>query len=235
MDIQLNAKIQNPRIILGFPGFGLVVSIAVEFLIDHLTTEKVGRMLVPEMPAMVAIHQKKVIDAISLYHDKQDNLLFVHGINAPRGLEWEAASQVEKLAVQVKAKEVISLEGVGSGDPKGQPQAYFHATDEKTASQLAGMGIKPLEEGIIIGLSAALLSTRDLPITCLFAETASELPDSKAAAEIIKVLDRYLGLEVDYKPLLVQAQKFEQKLKGLLSQSQKAQEMSEKKWMSYVG
>src|SRR3989338_8668912 len=75
MELQLNAKIQNPRIILGFPGFGLVGSIATEFLISHLKTEKVGRMLVPEMPAMVAIHQKKVVDSVSLYYDREDNLL----------------------------------------------------------------------------------------------------------------------------------------------------------------
>ena len=97
------------------------------------------------------------------------------------------------------------------------------------------MGAAPLEEGVIIGMSAALLSTRKMPITCLFAETPSELPDSKAAAELIKMLDQYLGLRVDYKPLIVQAQKFEEKLRGLLSQNQKAQEMSEKKWMNYVG
>ncbi len=235
MELQLSAKIQNPRIILGFPGFGLVGSIATEFLIEHLTTEKVGRILVPEMPAMVTVHQKKVVDGISLYHNKGNNLLLVHGISSLRGLEWEAAKEIEKLAAQVKAKEIISLEGVGAADSGKMPRTFFHATVESASAQLGKAGINPLEEGIIMGLTASLLSTRKLPITCLFAETASELPDSKAAAEIIKALDQYLGLEVDYKPLLVQAQKFEEKLKNLLNSSQKAQEMSEKKWMSYVG
>jgi len=40
---------------------------------------------------------------------------------------------------------------------------------------------------------------------------------------------------VDYKPLLLQAEKFEDKLRGLLTESQKAQQISEKKKMSYVG
>ncbi len=237
MELQLDqkAKIDAPRIILGFPGFGLVGSISTEFLISHLKTEKVGRILLTEMPAMVAIHQKKIVDGVSLYFDKEHNLLLLHGITAPRNLEWELCAIIGEIAAQVKAKEIISLEGVGTGEAKSGQGTFFHATSEKASNQLIGMKIRPLEEGIIMGLSAALLSTTKLPITCLFAETASELPDSKAAAELIKVLDQYLGLEVDYKPLLEQAQKFEEKLKSLLSSSQKAQEMSEKKVMSYVG
>ncbi|KKW19395.1 MAG: Thymidylate kinase, partial [Parcubacteria group bacterium GW2011_GWF2_50_9] len=40
--------------------------------------------------------------------------------------------------------------------------------------------------------------------------------DSKAAADIIKVLDAYVGLNVDTAPLLKQAQLFEKKLKGIM-------------------
>jgi predicted ATP-grasp superfamily ATP-dependent carboligase len=48
-------------------------------------------------------------------------------------------------------------------------------------------------------------------------------------------LDKYLGLRVDYKPLIAQAEKFENKLRGLLTEGQKAQQVSEKKKLSYVG
>ena len=74
-----------------------------------------------------------------------------------------------------------------------------------------------------------------VPVSCVFAETHTSLPDSKAAAKIIEVLDKYLGLKVDYKPLLLQAEKFEGKLRNLLTEGQKAQQISEKKKLSYVG
>ena len=80
-----------------------------------------------------------------------------------------------------------------------------------------------------------MVRAEKVPISCIFAETHTSLPDSKAAAKIIGVLDKYLGLKVDYKPLLLQAEKFEDKLRGLLTESQKAQQISEKKKMSYVG
>ena len=74
-----------------------------------------------------------------------------------------------------------------------------------------------------------------MPLSCLFAETHSNLPDSKAAAKVIEALDKYLGMDIDYKPLLEQAAKFEEKLKTIMQKSQEAQEISDKKKLSYFG
>ncbi len=93
-----------------------------------------------------------------------------------------------------------------------------------------------LKEGIIMGVTGAvLLRIEKTPVSCIFVETHTNLPDSKAAAKIIEALDKYLGLKIDYKPLLQQAEKFEDKLKGLLTKSKEAEELSEKKKLSYVG
>ena len=61
------------------------------------------------------------------------------------------------------------------------------------------------------------------------------MPDSKAASNIIKVLDDYLGLKVDYQPLLKQAEEFETKFKSILKQSSIAVKDRDKKQMSYLG
>ena len=74
-----------------------------------------------------------------------------------------------------------------------------------------------------------------IPVTCFFAETHLEYPDSKAASNIIKLLDGYLGLNVDYKPLVEQAEVFEKKLKTILEQSSIATKTRDKKQMSYLG
>ena len=73
------------------------------------------------------------------------------------------------------------------------------------------------------------------PLTCLFAETRSDMPDSKAASNIIKALDNYLGLKVDYKPLLKQAEKFESKFKSILKQSSLAKNEVDQKRLNYLG
>ena len=139
------------------------------------------------------------------------------------------------IAKQLNAKEIISLEGVGSAAETDNPKTFFYSNNEKKKKELERLGIEQLKEGIIIGVTSALLLKAKTPLSCIFVETHSNLPDSKAAARLIETLDHYLGLEVDYEPLLKTAEKFEEKLKGLLSKTQEAGELQDKKSMSYVG
>ena len=67
MKLILKKKPKNVTIIEAFPGFGLIGTIATEFLIEHLKTEKIGIVEMEEVPAMIAIHQNKVIE-LSLIH-----------------------------------------------------------------------------------------------------------------------------------------------------------------------
>ena len=61
------------------------------------------------------------------------------------------------------------------------------------------------------------------------------MPDSKAAAEIIKVLDKLFNLGIDIKPLIAMAAQFEEKVKGLIQQSEAAVDGAQRKKLSYVG
>jgi predicted ATP-grasp superfamily ATP-dependent carboligase len=70
----------------------------------------------------------------------------------------------------------------------------------------------------------------------LFAETHLNIPDSKAAAKLVETLDKYLGMDLNYQPLLEQAKKFEEKLKVILQKSKEAQEnIDSKNKASYFG
>jgi len=237
MEIKLKKKPKNPVIIEGFPGFGLIGTIASEFLIEHLKTEQIGKIVFNEMPAMVAIHENKVVEPLGVFYNEKYNLVIVHAITASKGFEWEIAENIAKMAQELNAKEIISLEGVGSGEGAAATSKVFYYTGKKeNKKKFESIGLEPLTEGIIVGVTGALLlRSEKVPVSCVFAEAQNNLPDSKAAAKVIEKLDKYLGLDVDYKPLLEQAEKFEGKLKNILTQSQKAQDISEKKKMSYVG
>ena len=236
MEVKLWKKPKNCTIIEGFPGFGLVGTIASEFLIEHLNTEQIGKILFNDVPAMVAIHENKIVEPIGIFYNQKYNVLILHAITAATHYEWEMASTIAKLASDLNVKEIISLEGVGSGEESEGNRVFYHSNDDKNAKLFEKVGITSLKEGIIIGVTGAiLLRVEKIPISCLFAETHSNLPDSKAAAKIIEALDKYLGMNLDYKPLLEQAQKFEEKLKTILQKSQEAQEISDKKKQSYFG
>jgi uncharacterized protein len=236
MEIKLYKRPKNCRIIEGFPGFGLVGTIASEFLVEHLKIEQIGKILFDDMAAMVAIHEQKIVEPLGIFYNKKYDLIILHAITTATKHEWEMAEIIKKLALDLKAKEIISLEGVGTGDATGASNAFYYSNNPKNAGVIQKAGIPPLKEGIIIGVTGALLLRNEkTPMTCFFAETHSNLPDSKAAAKIIECLDKYIGMDLDYKPLLDQAQKFEEKLKTILQKSQEAQDMSDKKKLSYFG
>ncbi len=234
MKLVLKKKPKNVTIVEGFPGFGLIGTIAIEFLLEHLQTEKIGTIEMEEVPAMIAIHQNKVVEPVSLHYNKKYNLVLVHAINIGKDLGWKLSEVIAQMAAELSAKEIIALEGVGSPNPGSK--VFFYSTKDVSASKKLIGTANPLNEGIVVGVTGALLA-KDLkvPLVALFAEAQSGLPDSKAAAEIIKALDAYTGLNVDPKPLLKQAELFEQKLKGILQKGRKAEELRDEKHLSYVG
>lgn len=234
MTLRLTKKLKNPTIIQGFPGFGLVGTITTEFLVDHLKTESIGSMYFEKMPAIVAIHDQKIVQPIGIHYSKDYNLVILHAITASVGQEWHIVDAILTLARDTGASEIISVEGVGSQEAVEKPQSFGYSSDAVHMKKLQNIGLKPLKEGIIMGVTSALLVKATIPVTCIFAETHSQLPDSKAAAKVVEALDRYLGLNVDTKPLLKTAEKFEQKIKALLEQGQLAQKQRDMKQMSYI-
>lgn len=235
MKLVLTKKPKNVTIIEGFPGFGLIGTIATEFLMDHLKTEKIGIVEVTEVPAMIAIHQNKVIEPISIHYNKEYNIVLVHAINVGKDMAWALADIIRELAQVLSAKQIVSLEGVGSPNPTESSRVFYYSSVGSIVPKKLSDMASPLMEGIIVGVTGALLAKNlSTPIIALFAEAKSNLPDSKAAAEIIKALDIYTGLNIDPKPLYKQAEMFEKKLKGIVAKSQEAGELQDEK-MSYVG
>lgn len=234
MQLHLTKKPRGALIIEGFPGFGLVGTITTEFLIDHLKCEQIGRCYFESTTPTIAIHQGEVIDPISIYYNKKFNVILVHAITNATGIEWQVADMVNELCKTLEAKELLCIEGVGSPDSKGE-RVFFYSSNESTAKKLTSAGAAPLGEGIIIGVTGALLLKTSMPISCIFSETHSNLPDSKAAGNVITLLDKFLGLNVDPAPLYKKAEEFEHKLKGIMEQAATAQKQHEQKELRYMG
>ena len=228
-------KPKNVTVIEGFPGIGLVGTISTGFLVDHLKCEKIGSHFFDDVAPQLAIHQNKLIDPVTIYYNKEYNLAIIHSITAPVTIEWKAADMVLDVCKQLDAKEIITIEGVGS--QTNSPKSFYYTQNSAVKAKFEKNKIPPIGEGIIIGVTAGLLQRNpNIPLTCVFAETVSKLPDSKAAAKIIETLDKYLNLKVDYKPLLKQAEAFEQKLRALVEHVQRTREIQEDKHqLDYLG
>ncbi|MFP4401531.1 MAG: proteasome assembly chaperone family protein [Candidatus Woesearchaeota archaeon] len=243
--LSLKKKPKNATIIEGFPGFGLIGTICTEYLINHLQTEQIGSFWFEDMPAAVAIHGGKLVPPIEFHYNKKYNVVILHALSAPSGTEWKISDLVMKVADELKAKEILSMEGVGSQEAMnpqmgikmgdGDGKTFYYTTNSKQEAKLK-LVAEPIKESIILGVTGALLlKEKETPMSALFVETSSSLPDSKAAAQMITMLDKYLGLKVDPKPLLKTAEQFEDKIKKILGGHKQATEMKQQRQLDYLG
>ena len=96
--------------------------------------------------------------------------------------------------------------------------------------------LERLKNGIVMGVTGVLLlKEKEMPLSCLFVEAHPNMPDSKAAGEIIKVIDQYLGLDIDYKPLMKIGEAVEDKIRELVGKVAEASVQKDKKDQSYLG
>jgi len=229
----LDKKPKKPIIIGGFPSYGLVGTITTDFLIKHLNAKPIGRIKSDKLMPVVALHEAKIINPLGIFYDEKSNIVIVHALSMLNGLEWKLAESMVNLCKQLNAKELILIEGVASNDPN--LNTYYYSN--KNANKFNKIKVKELKDGIIMGVTGVLLiEAKDIPVSCIFAESHVSFADSEAAAKIIEVLDKYLGLRVDFKPLLETAKKFEGKLKLLMKKMQKpAMGKEQKEELSYLG
>ena len=234
MKVDLKERPKHPIIIEGFPGFGFVGTIATEFLIKHLKAKPIGKIWSKSILPIVAIHGGKPVDPLGIYYDKKHNIIIFHAISNLSGMEWELSETLYDLARELDAKEIISLEAVNA--PKGNSNVFFYTNREEKAKQYEKIKLKPINDGIVAGVSGSLiLKVRRIPFSCLFVESSTGLPDSLGAAKLIETLDKHLGLNVDTKPLEKVAKKFEEKLKVMMAQTKEHHEAKDTKQLDYMG
>ncbi len=227
IDYNLEEKPTEVTVIEGFPSFGLVSTISIEFLMDHLDFRKIGEFVYDELRPTVAIHEGEMVHPMSILYSDEHDLVMLHTTMNVSEIEWEMAETILDLAHELKAEEIITLEGVPV-DQEGDV-AFTYENEEMVEA-----GAEPLEESILVGITAALILRSD-DITPLFAGAHSQLPDGEAAANLIRVLDNYLGLDVDPEPLIEKATQFENKLQKIMQQSQEAQEEADSRRLNYLG
>ncbi len=235
MRLELDKKPEGVKIVVGFPGFGLIGTIATKFLIEHLDVEHIGRIESNKLMPVAAVHKSILVGPLDIFYDKQYNLVIIQALSDLAGQEWNVADMIEDLCEDLKAKELIILEGVPSQTQKNM-KTYYYCSGKNSA--IENLKIDPLKEGIMMGATATLLLRLkgEIPFLGIFAEGHSQLPDSEAAARTIKVLDQYLGLKVDYKPLMVAAKKFEDMMKQMVAKKSKmVPYKTEKSDLDYLG
>jgi uncharacterized protein (TIGR00162 family) len=223
--IQLN----NPILIEGLPGIGNVGKVAVDFMIDELKAKKLCEFESHSYPHSVFVNEKNLIElpTIEIYYkqmrNRKNDLMFLSGDVQPVDSEacYEFSERVIDFLIEYNCKELVTLGGVALKQVPKKPKVYCTGNCPKTVkAYLKGTQITNKiygEIGPIVGVSGLLLGLakkRELPAVTLLAETYGHpmYLGVNGAREIIHVLNKKLGININLKSLDKEIKELEKEL-----------------------
>jgi uncharacterized protein len=217
-------KLKKPVVIEGFPGVGLVGSIAAKYLSQQTNAKQIGFIESPHLPPVSFIVKGEVYNPIRIYEAEKDNLIIVESeFPVPGKLVNEIGERLGDWSKEINAEKVICLEGINAPQSKSSTGVFAITSDHNVKTPKS---MKKVETGFMIGVSAALMlqcKEIKMPGLCLMAETHTSFPDGLAAAALIKELNKLLNLNVNTTALENEAKVFEEKIKSLVEKAKSLQ------------
>lgn len=201
-------ELNNPVLIEGLPGLGLVGKIAIRYLVRQLKAEKVAYLHSPHFPYFVLVNKKGSVRLLrgTFYawrnEGGKNDLLFFTGDSQAQTVEgqYEISDCLLDFAVKHNVRLIVTLGGYRM-EVKGKPQVIAAATDAELLSkaQKAKAVVSPVGSPIVgtAGLILGLARFKRIDALCLLGETRGYLPDPKAAKSVAEVLQSLFDLKVD--------------------------------------
>ncbi len=215
-----------------FPSAGLATTVAGHYIIRSLKIPRVGRFESPDLAPIAVVQGGEVHPTIRVYGRTDLGLVLSEFPPTPSQANAIARTILDA-AERRRARMIVCLEGVVphplAEEEEGAEAAEaavaeqvwvaFSRKDPTIVGQFLQTKTRPLEEGVVGGVSGALLVQgigRSVPVAVLLvsARAAEGLPDHRAGAALIETLDRLLPeLKIDTGPLRKQAEQIEKMLR----------------------
>ncbi len=216
-------KFKGYTLIEGFPGMGLVGTIAAKYLIDKMKFSYDGYIDSNTFMPIVRIHKGVPLRPARIYSLESKKLVIIISEQVIAKPYVRLFADTITQWIQKKGfASLISLSGIHSYDST-QNVIYGIAANDESVDLLKKHGLEVIEDGITTGITAIMLlelkKTNIQAISIL--GNVKNAADYQAAAEILKKLSEIIELKVDVGPLLEEAKELE---KELVSQMKKLQE-----------
>ncbi len=258
-------KLKNPVFIQGLPGIGYVGRNAAGYLVDELGAEKFAEMYSYHFPHVVLVdpNKKGLIRELKLEFffwkakkkGQRDLVILIGDAQSmdPKG-HYLIAEKIVDVIESLGVKEIITLGGFGTGElVEDEPKVYGATVREENMAPFEKLGVKFKDTAIgqIIGAAGLVLAVakhRKMGGVCLMGETSGMLvSDPKATEAVLKVLDGYLNLGLDFSKIEERVKELdkimkkienlqEQLLSSLMQQqTRRGEKKSEEKDLQYIG
>ena len=217
--------LQDPILVEGLPGLGLVGKICIRYLTKKLKAKRLAHLYSPHFPYFVLVNKKGSVRLLrgTFYFWKRGggkDLVFFTGDSQAQTIEgqYEISDCILNFAKQKSVKMIVTVGGYRM-EAEGKPKVVASANNEKLLRKaleakavLSSMG-SPIvgTAGLILGLARF----SRIGALCLLGETRGYLPDPKASKSVLEVLKTMLGLEVDLHDLDEEIEKADQMIARL--------------------
>jgi uncharacterized protein len=216
--------LRKPTLVEGFPGVGLVGTIAASYIVEKLQMQMCGYITSEKFPPIAAVHNKMPLHPARIYKSKKENLLVLFSeFIIPLHSIQELSEKILSWCIERNVKQIISLGGIVV---QGQQDVVFGiASTPELVKQLEEAGIKTIKEGATTGVSGVLLAdcySKGFPAISLLAESKPEFLDPMAAASVIEALKKIIPLRVSTDDLIAEAANIEGRMKELMYKARDA-------------
>jgi len=208
-------------VIIGFPGSGLVGSIALQYLVEQMEFEHIGNVTSKYFPPM-AMMLNGIVNAPVRFYQKDSYMVIVADVPIHPMICYEVADGI--------------LEWVGMITNMPEKRVFGVSTNEISLKRIEDK-VLILPMGSISGIPGSILTeckVREIPAIGLLGETIQS-PDPRAAASVIGVLNRIYGFDVDVSPLLEQATEIEATMQKMAEQVQQTEQPVKKDFLPMYG
>jgi uncharacterized protein (TIGR00162 family) len=198
----------NPVLIEGLPGLGLVGKIALRYLIKQLKAKKIAYLYSPHFPYFVLVNKKGNVRLLrgGFYYYKNPNgpndIILFTGDSQSQTIEgqYEIADQILAFSEKYNVKTIATIGGYRM-EPKEKPKVFIAATSQEILDKALRAGATLSTSGSPIvgtaGLILGLAKFKKINALCLLGETRGYLPDPLAAKSVLEVLKSAFNFELD--------------------------------------
>ena len=207
-------KLKNPIVIEGFPGIGMIGTIATSYLAEKLQMKLIGYFSSPHFPPIAAIHDYVPVSPVRIYASEEHDLVVIFSeLVIPAPLVVLLSEQIIAFAEKNNAKAIYSFAGIAAPNPDNK--MYAIASTKKLVEETKKQGFELVKEGATQGVSGVLIAecaAAKFPAVNYMCQTSTPL-DPRAAAKLLNKIMPILEIPVDTKALVSEAEQVESKLK----------------------
>jgi uncharacterized protein len=193
-------KLKISTIIVGFPGIGLIGSIAAKYIVKELKMSVKGYIRSPLIPPLAVFLDGVLAYPYRIYVSTTHDLAVLIGESpAPVQAYYYLANAVLDWGNEVGAKEILCIDGFQ--DPFSNSKDVYLVAEPDLKSKIDKINLPKPQTGYIGGLSGAILNEtilREIDGYALLCGTTDiNFPDPDGSANIIEVLNKLKTLKID--------------------------------------